>query len=454
MEPMEGKTSGPPTPGSVSTKLQRIAKLAREAPSRAFRSLAHYIDVEFLKEAYRRTRKDGAVGVDGCTAEEYAKNLEGNLQALLDRFKSGSYHAPPVRRVHIPKGDGSETRPIGIPTFEDKILQRAVAMVLEAVYEQDFADFSWGFRPGRSAHQALDRLWKGLNSMGGGWVLEVDIQAFYDSLDHAHLRSFLDQRVCDGVLRRTIDKWLKAGVLEEGQVTCSDVGTPQGGVISPLLANVYLHEVLDRWFISEVEPRVKGRCFLVRYADDFVIVFSVEADARQVFDALPKRFGKYGLRLHPKKTRLVYFRPPPAGAQGGPGSRPPTGTFDLLGFTHYWARSRTAFWVVKRRTAKGRFTRALDRVSAWCRKHLHLPLVEQQKRLAAMVRGHCAYYGITGNAQRLSSFRREVLRIWRRWLDHRSQRARLNWERFNLLLLRYPLPPSLAVHSLCRGTAK
>lgn len=454
MEPMEGKTSGPLTPESVSTKLQRIAELAREAPTRAFRSLAHYIDVEFLKEAYRRTRKDGAVGVDGCTAEKYAENLEGNLQALLDRFKSGSYHAPPVRRVHIPKGTGSETRPIGIPTFEDKILQRAVAMVLAAVYEQDFEDFSWGFRPGRSAHQALDRLWKGLMPMAGGWVLEADIQGFYDSLDHAHLRSFLDRRVCDGVLRRTIDKWLKAGVLEEGRVARSDIGTPQGGVISPLLANVYLHHVLDQWFRTEVEPRLLGRGFLVRYADDFVIVFSAEADARRVLDMLSKRFEAYGLRLHPTKTRLVYFKPPPAGAQGGPGKSPPSGTFDLLGFTHFWARSRKGVWVVKRRTAKGRFTRALGRVAAWCRGHLHLPLVEQQEHLAAMLRGHCGYYGITGNSQRLTSFRRMMLRIWRRWLGCRSQRAGLDWVQFNRLLLRYPLPPALAVHSLCPSTAK
>ena len=239
---------GTQSPSSVSTKLQRIAEVAREKPGEALTALGHHIDIDFLKEAYRRTRKDGAPGVDGQRAEEYAQRLDENLQSLLDRFKSGTYRAPPVRRVHIPKGDGTKTRPIGIPTFEDKVLQRAVTMVLEAIYEQEFLDCSYGFRPGRSAHEALQVLWDGLMKMHGGWVLEVDIQGFFDSLVHGHLRSFLDQRVRDGVLRRAIDKWLKAGVLEEGSITRPSDGTPQGGVISPLLANVYLHEVLDEWF--------------------------------------------------------------------------------------------------------------------------------------------------------------------------------------------------------------
>ena len=229
---MPGKSS----PISVSTKLQRIVELARHSPSMVLTTLAHHIDEEFLREAYRRTRKDGAPGVDRQTAEEYAAELESNLRSLLDRFKSGTYRAPPVKRVHIPKGDGKKTRPIGIPTFEDKVLQRAVSMVLEAVYEQEFHDCSYGFRPGRSAHQALQALWETLTKMRGGWVLELDIQGFFDSLDHGHLRSFLDQRVRDGVLRRTIDKWLKAGVMEDGVVSFPDSGSPQGGVISPLLA--------------------------------------------------------------------------------------------------------------------------------------------------------------------------------------------------------------------------
>jgi len=266
-ELLEGKMTGTPSPLDISTRLQRIAELAKKAPV-ALTTLAHHIDIEFLREAYRRTRKDGATGVDGQTATMYAEKLDENLRSLLDRFKSGTYKAPPVRRVNIPKGDGAKTRPIGIPTFEDKVLQRAVTMVLEAIYEQDFLPCSFGFRPGRSAHDALQVLWEGLMEMGGGWVLEVDIQGFFDSLDHGHLRDFLDQRVRDGVVRRTINKWLKAGVLDGGTLSRPDAGTPQGGVVSPLLANVYLHEVLDKWFESEVKPRLDGRALLIRYADD------------------------------------------------------------------------------------------------------------------------------------------------------------------------------------------
>jgi len=299
--------TGTPSPLDISTKLQRIAELARQGPQMVFTTLAHHIDVELLREACRRTRKEGAVGVDQQPATEYATRLDENLQSLLERFHSGKYRAPPVRRVHIPKGDG-RTRPIGVPTFEDKILQRAVAMIMEAVYEQDFLGCSYGFRPGRSAHQALDALWNGLMDLRGGWVLEVDIQSFFDTLDHRCLRNMLDQRVRDGVLRRMIDKWLKAGVLEAEAVTYPVEGTPQGGVISPLLANVYLHEVLDEWFERIVKPRLKGPAFLIRYADDFVMVFAAEGDARRVFDVLPKRFGKYGLTLHPEKTRLRSVR--------------------------------------------------------------------------------------------------------------------------------------------------
>src|SRR5438552_7740216 len=249
-ELLEGKMAATLCSTSVSTKLQQIAKRAREYPQTSWTTLAHHIDVDFLREAFRRTRKDGATGVEGQSAADFEQNLEANLESLRERFQSGSYFAPPVRRVHIPKDDG-RTRPIGIPTFEDKVLQRAVAMVLGEIYEQDFMECSYGFRPGRSAHQALQALWEVLMRTGGGWVLEVDIQSFFESVDHKHLRSFLDLRVRDGVMRRAIDKWLKAGVMENGTIRYSDDGTPQGGVISPLLANVYLHEVLDKWFENE-----------------------------------------------------------------------------------------------------------------------------------------------------------------------------------------------------------
>jgi group II intron reverse transcriptase/maturase len=430
---------------TVSPKLQRIAKLARERPQTALTTLAHHIDEEFLKEAYRRTRKDGAVGVDGQTAEAYGEELEENLYALLDRFKSGSYRAPPVRRVHIPKGDGRKTRPIGIPAFEDKVLQRAVTMVMEAVYEEDFLDCSYGFRPGRSAHQALGALWEGLTEMGGGWVLDVDIQGYFDNLDPAHLRSFLDQRVRDGVLRRAIGKWLKAGVMESGQVSYPDLGTPQGGVISPLLANIYLHEVLDKWFVREVEPRLQGRALLVRYADDFVIVCEYEHDARRVLSVLPKRLGRFGLTMHPEKTRLVDFRRPPPPKKGG-GTR--RGSFDLLGFTHFWGQSRKKRWTVKRKTAKSRFSRTLRGFADWCRRNRHLPVREQHRKLNQALQGHDAYYGITGNGEALKNLRHWVGRIWRKWLCRRSRSSAMSWDKFSRLLERYPLASPRVVHSI------
>jgi RNA-directed DNA polymerase len=422
-------TSGPE---DVSTRLQRIAEQARKAPGMAFTTLAHHIDVELLREAHRITRKDGATGVDGETAQQYAANLEENLVSLHERLKAGTYRAPPVKRVHIPKGDGSKTRPIGIPTFEDKILQRAVTMVLEAVYEQDFRDCSYGFRPQRSAHQALERLWKRAMD-SGAVVLEVDIQAFFDSLDHGHLRNFLDLRVRDGVVRRVIDKWLKAGVLEEGSVSYPEAGTPQGGVISPLLANVYLHEVIDKWFADEVRPRLLGRADLVRYADDFVIVFTREEDARRVLDVLPKRLAKYGLTLHPMKTRLVQFRP------SGPGRGEP-GSFDFLGFTHFWAQSRKGRWVVKRKTARGRFSRALKRIAQWCKSHRHCEVREQHRHLCQAVRGHYGYFGLPGNSKAIASFAYRVVLVWAKWLQRRSQRL-MTTTRVAALLDRYPLPP-------------
>jgi group II intron reverse transcriptase/maturase len=445
MEPNEGKMSEPLNSGNISTRLERIAELARKHPERAFMSLHHVIDVEWLREAYRRTRKDAAVGVDGQTAQEYGLNLEGNLETLLGGFRTGSYRAPPVRRVHIPKGDGC-TRPIGVPTFEDKILQRAVAMVLEAIYEQDFHPGSYGFRPGRSAHDALAVLWEGLMSQRGGWVLELDIRNFFGELDHGVLRRFLDERVTDGVVRRAIDKWLKAGVLEDGAVTHPEEGTPQGGVVSPILANVYLHGVLDRWFETEVKPRLRGRAFLVRYADDAVLAFEQETDARRVMDVLSKRFEKYGLRLHPDKTRLVRFtRPRRDGGSGGDGP----GSFDLLGFTHHWALSRKGNWVIRRKTMRSRFTRAIRRIREWCRVHRHLPIAEQCKALGQKLRGHYGYYGITGNYVALVRFADAVKCAWRRWLGRRSQRGRISWERFRLLLEHHRLPPPRAVHSVC-----
>jgi group II intron reverse transcriptase/maturase len=440
MEGMMMETSGS---ASISTKLDRIATLAKQAPEMAFTTLAHHIDLDWLREAYRRTRKDGATGIDGQTATEYATNLEGNLRSLLERAKSGMYRAPPVRRIHIPKGDGTQTRPIGVPTFEDKVLQRAVAMVLEAIYEQDFLDCSYGFRPRRSAHQALERIQNETVKMRGGWVLEVDIARFFDTLDHAHVREMLRRRVRDGVLLRLIGKWLNAGVMEAGQLSSPVAGTPQGGVISPLLANVYLHEVLDTWFERAVKPRLQGQGVLVRYADDAVMLFAREDDARRVLDVLPKRFERYGLTLHPEKTRLVEFqRPDRRGPPGDGGGGDQSETFDLLGFTHYWGLSRKGRWIVKQRTARDRFNRSVKRIAAWCKLHRHEPVRTQWKILTSKLRGHYGYFGITGNFVALERFRDRVRDAWRRWLGRRSSsRVRFSFERMDRLLERYPLPP-------------
>lgn len=337
------------------------------------------------------------------------------------------------------------------PTLEDKTLQRAVSMLLEAVYEQDFLSCSFGFRPGRSAHQALESLWKCLMKMNGGVVVELDIQKFFDTLDHGHLRSFLDQRVRDGVLRRTIDKWLAAGVFEDGRVHHPGAGSPQGGVVSPLLSNVYLHEVLDRWFEREVRPRLQGPAQLIRYADDAVLVFEREEDARRVMAVLPQRFGKYGLSLHPEKTRLVRFQKPRDPQDSGGGGSPET--FDLLGFTHYWGRSLRGKWVVKRKTARSRLARALKSVATWMRKHLHWGVREQFDTLRRKLHGHYAYYGITGNFTALQRFRYHVTRLWRKWLGRRSQNGTVNWAKMNRLLARYVLPPARIVHSALRSAA-
>jgi RNA-directed DNA polymerase len=453
---LEGNMTGAQKPEYMSIRQQRIAKIARERPEMGFTSLAHLITVDWLHAAYQRTRKDGAVGVDGQHGKDYAANLESNLQSLLDRAKSGTYVAPPVRRTYVPKaGSVTETRPLGIPTFEDKVLQRAVVMVLETIYEQDFEDCSYGFRPRRSAHQALEAVWRQTMDMGGGWIVEVDIRKFFDTIDHGHLRAFLQRRLRDGVLLRLIGKWLNAGVLEDGCVTHSDQGSPQGGVISPLLANIFLHYVLDEWFEHEVKPRLHGPGFLVRYADDFVMGFTQERDARRVLEVLPKRFAKYGLTLHPEKTGLVPFERPghdPNGADSA--ARTPPGTFDLLGFTHYWGRSRKGKPVVARKTSRSRINRGLKALSQWLRKDRHHDLADQHRTLSQKLRGHFAYYGITGNAQALNQFRRGAIGLWRKWLSRRDRGGSVSWERMYQLLQRYALPPPIVVHSVYRQIAR
>jgi group II intron reverse transcriptase/maturase len=443
----------------VSTVQQRIAHLVQRSPDFAFTSLAHHIDLQWLEEAYNRTRKDGSAGIDDVTGKQYAEHLHDNLQNLLYRLKSGTYKAPPVKRKHIPKGTSGDTRPIGIPTFEDKIVQRAVVMLLEPIYEHDFHDGSFGFRPKRSAHQALEEVRNATMEVNGGWVLEVDIQKFFDTLDHQHLREFVSRRVRDGVLRRLIDKWLKAGVMEDGELAFSNSGTPQGGVISPILANIYLHYVLDEWFEKDVKPVMRGKCHLIRFADDFVIIFQLKYDADRVMNVISKRFGKYGLTVHPEKTKLIDFRSPnhyerrreeKLNGNGRSVGKPQT--FDLLGFTHYWGRTLKGNWAVKRKTMKSRIARTVQGIDQWCRENRHSPIKEQWKTLCEKVRGHYAYYGITGNIRSLGKFRHQVYRCWHRWLDRRNRKRRLNGKKFYLLLIaRLPLPTPKIVHSFLKG---
>jgi RNA-directed DNA polymerase len=429
-------------PANLSTKRQWIAELARTKPGAVLFSLHHVIDLEWMQEAYRLTRKDGATGIDGVTAADYEANLKANLEDLLERIKSGRYQAPPVRRTYIPKADGTQ-RPLGIPTFEDKVAQRAIVMVLEAVYEQDFRACSYGFRPGRSAHAALRELYGVVTRRGQYWVLDVDIRKYFDSIPHHHLRAILDQRVTDGVIRRMIDKWLKAGALEDGLLRLATEGTPQGGVISPLLSNIFLHHVLDEWFENEVRPRMAGPCSLLRFADDFVMTFKNHHDAKRVLEVLGKRLERYGLTLHPDKTRFIDFRPERQGGTRPDCKAPP---FDFLGFTHTWVKSQKGKNVVRQRTAKNRLARALIAVTGWCRKNRHRPILDQRAALSAKLTGHYAYYGITGNIEQLDRYFQQVMKVWKKWLERRTRAKPFPWDRFTAFLARHPLPRPKIIH--------
>ena len=416
------------TSKSMSPKLLEVAKRAKREPEARFNSLAYLIDVPALERAYGRMRKDAAAGVDGVTKEMYGEDLQQRLQDLHARLKSKRYRHQPIQRVHIPKGQG-KTRPIGISAFEDKLVQEAVREVLEAVYEQDFLDCSYGFRPKRGAHDAVRRLnyiaYRGEVS----WILEADVESFFDSLDRTKLKEMLQKRVADGSLLRLIGKCLHVGILDGGQYSTPDTGAAQGSVLSPLLGNIYMHYVLDEWFETVVKPRLKGKASLVRYADDFVIGFELEQDARSVMEVLPKRMGKYGLSLHPDKTRLLPFRRPPKQQGSGKGEA----SFDFLGFTFYWARTRAGRWVMRCKTRGASLRRAIKSIDDWCRRHRHLPVQVQRQALAMRVRGHYNYFGVSGNIRSLLYFARVVEKAWRKWLCRRSQRHCLTWDRCNKL---------------------
>lgn len=440
--------SGAQKPRSMSPELRRIAEKARTDRRVQFTSLAHLLTVEGLEEAWKALKKRSSAGIDGVTAAEYERDLRGNLERLHERLRAGGYVAPPVRRAYVPK-EGGESRPIGVPTIEDKIVQAAVARILSAIYEADFLPCSYGFRPGRSAHQALEALDQAIFRGRVSWVLDADISAFYDSMDRGALRQFLEHRVKDRSLLRLIAKWLHAGVLEDGVVFHPVTGTPQGGVISPILANVYLHYALDRWAEKVMRPQLRGEFYMVRYADDVAFAFQYQDDAARFAAALRGRLGKFGLQLNEAKTRLIEFGRF-AAANAARRNRKPA-TFDFLGFTHSCGTSRTGRFKVIRRTAATRLRRAITRVTAWCRAHRHLPVPDQWRYLCSVLRGHYQYYGLTGNMASLRGFLAQLTRAWRKWLDRRSQRGRMSWARFGQLLLRHPLPAAWLPHSVYRS---
>jgi group II intron reverse transcriptase/maturase len=428
----------------ISTQLRQIAEQAIEHPDRVFTTLIHRMDVDFLREAYGRLRKDGAAGLSGVTVKDYGRELEANLTELHKRLKDGRYVAPLIKRVWLEKEGGKGKRPIGLLEIEDKLVQKAVSMLMGAVYEQDFHPFSYGFREGRNAHQALGEIREQCMRHGIRWIYDADITGFFDNIERSWLRSFIQQRINDGGLLRLIGKWLNAGVMEGEQITYSDRGTPQGGTISPCLANVYLHHVLDEWFVQEVKPRMRGLCFIVRFADDFVIGFEREDDARRVTEVLPKRFAKYGLEIHPEKSRLLSFGKPASGKEVRRGDN----TFDYLGFTHYWARSRSGSWVIKRKTARKKVKKMVQALRIWCRNNRHQDLATQHRILCSKLRGHFQYFGVRCNMRAMQAVLHHALRGWRFWLNRRSSKKALHWEKFEALLARMPLPTPKIIHSV------
>jgi group II intron reverse transcriptase/maturase len=423
------------TPHGMSPQLREVVERARAEPALRFHSLAHRIDARALLRSFRRMRQDAAVGVDGVTKETYGHDLRSNLRDLHARLRAQRYRHRPILRVHIPK-DGGKTRPIGISAFEDKLVQDALREVLEAIYEQDFLPCSYGFRPGRSAHDALRTLDRIVRQGEVNWILEADIQSFFDSVDRAALKEMLQIRVADGSLLRLIGKCLHVGVLDGAEYSDPALGTAQGSVLSPLLGNIYLHYVLDAWFERQAKPRLMGQATLIRYADDFVIGFEHESDARQVLMWLTERMKHYGLALHPEKTRLLPFRRPPEDQQRGKGPS----TFDFLGFTLYWARSREGRWGLRMKTRRARLARSIRAVSDWCRHHRHWPIKDQHARLRTRLQGHYRYFGVNGNYRSLVVLALAARRLWYKWLRRRSQRTRLTVARYQALLERFPLP--------------
>jgi RNA-directed DNA polymerase len=435
---VEGDMPIPRDRGDMSTGLDRLAELARGQKALQFTSIAHLLTVTALEQAWTRLRKEASAGVDGVTYAEYGVHVRENLEQLHERLVGGQYRAQPLRRVYIPKEDGTTPRALSIPALEDKIVQRAVLELLTAIYEQDFLACSYGFRPGRSPHDALDEVGRVLCRQPVGYVLEADICAYFDAIVRSQLMELIEKRVRDGSILRLIGKWIHAGVLEDGRLLVTQTGVGQGQVISPLLANIYLHYVLDEWFEDVVKPRLRGEAYEIRYADDFILCFQYREDAERVLAVLGKRFEKYGLRLHPDKTRLLEFgRAALRKSEVGGGPKP--STFEFLGFTHICKRSRRGKFTIHVRTMRKRLRRSLKRAAAWCQRHRHDPVGEQWATLNAMLRGHYQYYGRATNFRSLWEYYREVRQLWRKWLNRRTRGKSLPWRLYEELLVAYPL---------------
>ncbi len=427
----------------VSPALERVRQAAQKDRKQRFTALLHHVyAIERLRAAYEGLNPRAAAGIDGATWRQYGQSLEANLQDLSGRLQRGAYRAQPVRRAFIPKADG-RSRPLGVPALEDKVVQRAVVEVLNAIYETDFLGFSYGFRPGRSPHEALDALSTGLLTRKVNGVLDADIQSFFDTLDHGWLVKFLEHRVGDRRVVRLIRKWLTAGVLEDGERTCSEVGTVQGGSISPLLANLYLHYAFDLW-VQRWRQQAEGDVIVVRFADDFIVGFQYRHEAERFLAELRERFAKFGLALHPTKTRLIEFGPYADRNRRGRGQGKPA-TFNFLGFTHICGKKRSGMFTVLRQTIRQRLQAKLQEVKAELRRRMHFPIPEQGAYLRSVVGGHIRYYGVPMNGPAISLFRREVGRLWRRVLWRRSQTHRLPWRRMQQHIARW-LPPAHICH--------
>jgi group II intron reverse transcriptase/maturase len=411
----------------VSSELDRVRQVARKGKDVRFTALLHHVTVGRLEEAYRAIRPGAAPGVDGVTWREYGLDLEANLRDLRARVQRGAYRARPSRRSYIPKPDGW-LRPLGIAALEDKIVQRAVVGVLNAIYEQDFLGFSYGFRPGRSPHRALDALATAIKRRKVSWVLDADIRDYFTSLDHSWLERFLGHRIADRRVLRLIQKWLRAGVVEDGRWSETDKGTPQGASVSTLLANVYLHYVFDLWVHQWRRRHARGEVIVTRYADDFVVGFQHRDDAERFWAALRGRFAKFGLGLNEDKTRLIEFGRFAAQSRAARGLGKPE-TFEFLGFTHISAKSQAGWFKLQRITSKKRMRAKLREVKAELMRRRHLPIAEQGRWLESVVRGHSAYYAVPDNGQAITAFRNAVTRHWRRALSRRGQRSRVNWQR-------------------------